>query len=453
MTVQPSILPGFMELLPEEQVLFEHVKATIETVYRKYGYWPLDTPAIEKDEILFAKGGGETTKQIYHIAKGEHASDQSLRFDLTVPLARYVAQHTSELAFPFRRYHIGKVYRGERNQKGRYREFYQADIDVIGMEQLSVLNDAEVPAAIFEIFSRLGIPGVRFHINHRGLLNGFFASIGISDSEAVLHAVDKLAKIGADGVSELLDEAGLTEEQKAKTFAFIGVTDERPAMERLASVAEGMDASLPGGETFLNSWADFQTIVRAMEGFGIPSEHIVVDTSITRGLDYYTGVVYETFIDGYESLGSVASGGRYEDLASNFSKTKMPGVGISIGLTRLFYQLREAGLIAPKKGDYIAALVIPMGQEETAAAIHVVRELREVGLSAKLYTEPGKMKKKFSYADQEGVRFVIIIGENERKEGTVSIKEMESGDQRVMPLNEAIRYLLEQRSLDGKGRE
>lgn len=448
--IQPSILPGFMELLPEEQVLFEHVKQAIEKTYQRYGFWPLDTPAIEKNEILFAKGGGETTKQIYHIEKGENSADQSLRFDLTVPLARYVAQHTSELSFPFRRYHIGKVYRGERNQKGRYREFYQADVDVIGLDNLSVINDAECPAVIYDVFQALEIPGVHIHINHRGMLNGFFTSLGIRDALEVLHAIDKLAKIGADAVADLLEMNGVNPKQQEEIFRFIGLTDDRPAEERLEAYAASLPEDAPGAEEFKQGWADLQTIIKAMQGFGMPKEAIVLDLSITRGLDYYTGVVYETFIEGYESIGSVASGGRYDDLASNFTKQKMPGVGISIGLTRLFYQLRQADLIRPKKGDYITALIIPMSAEELDFALECVHALRKEGITVQLYTETGRMKKKFSYADAEGVRFTIILGESERKEKKISLKNMESGEQTTMTLAEAVDIM---RDASGRGNE
>lgn len=436
--IQPSILPGFMELLPQEQVLFNHVKDVIEKTYRRYGFWPLDTPAIEKNEILFAKGGGETTKQIFRIEKGEHASEQSLRFDLTVPLARYVAQHQSELSFPFRRYHIAKVYRGERNQRGRYREFYQADIDVIGLDHLSIINDAEVPAAIYDIFSEIGIPGVRIHINHRGLMNGFYTSIGVKDVQSVLHDVDKLDKVGSDVLQEMLQEEGLDATQIARIFAFIGVSDERSALERLESIRDGLSDDAPGADLFRQGLSDLLTIKEAMHGFGMPEDAIVVDLAITRGLDYYTGIVYETFIDGYESLGSVASGGRYDDLASNFSKQRMPGVGISIGLTRLFFQLTEAHLIAEEPTAYVEALVIAMSDEEVPMAVALTRRLRDAGVVAQAYTETGKLKKKFSYADALNARFALIIGESERLEERVSVKDMTTGGQETMDWNAAI---------------
>ncbi|MBY0584138.1 histidine--tRNA ligase [Murdochiella sp. Marseille-P8839] len=448
--IQPSIMAGFMELLPEEQVLFEHVKQAIEKTYQHYGYWPLDTPAIEKNEILFAKGGGETTKQIYHIEKGENSVDQSLRFDLTVPLARYVAQHSSELSFPFRRYHIGKVYRGERNQKGRYREFYQADVDVIGLDELSVINDAECPAVIYEVFRALEIPVVHIHINHRGMLNGFFTSIGIRDAMEVLHAIDKLAKIGPDAVGDLLEMSGVNKQQQEEIFRFIGLTDDRPAEERLEAYNQALAPDAPGAEQFKQGWADLQLIMKGMQGFGMPKEAIVLDLSITRGLDYYTGVVYETFIEGYESIGSVASGGRYDDLASNFTKLKMPGVGISIGVTRLFYQLREANLIQPKKGEYIQAMVLPMSDAELDFSLECVHALRDANIRVQLYTESGRMKKKFSYADAIGVRYVLIIGESEREAGVVSLKDMQSGEQSTMMLAEAIGIM---RDASGRGNE
>lgn len=431
----PSILPGFMELLPEEQVLFDQMKKTIEDQFILYGFWPLDTPAIEKMDILLAKGGGETSKQIYRIEKGDHSAEQALRFDLTVPLARYVAQYSQKLSFPFRRYQIAKVYRGERSQKGRYREFYQCDIDIVGKEQLSLINDAEIPAVIDQIFQKFALAQPIFHINHRGLLNGFFATLGIKDSTEVLRAIDKLAKIGKEEVRSLLLEAGLSSENTDKIFSFLEISgSNQKKLDQLNKMAQE-NSDYP---EFLQGIEDLCAVYKNMSAFGISEERIEIDLSITRGLDYYTGMVYETFLKGYEEIGSICSGGRYDDLASNFTREKLPGVGLSIGLTRLFYQLSAAELIQPKKGDYLKALVIPMAEEDLSYAIDLVKRLRHEGLVSQLYAEKGKMKKKFSYADSIGARFAFILGENERTEKKVSLKDLSTGEQKTMPLEEAI---------------
>lgn len=433
--IQPSILSGFMELSPEDQVLFNQMKAIVEKHFQAYGFWPLDTPAIEKTEVLFSKGGGETAKQVYRIERSDHSADQALRFDLTVPLARYVAQHSQELSFPFRRYQIAKVWRGERSQKGRYREFYQADIDIIGRDQLALLNDAEIPSVIDHIFQDLGLEGLVFHINHRALLNGFFQMIGVKDLEETLRAIDKLSKIGEAGVGDILRETGLSEEGITRIFDFIASC---PSNEETLNKLHRLEAEKETNEAYRQGLSDLTRVYEAMQQFGIDPERIRIDLSITRGLDYYTGMVYETFIQGHESIGSVCSGGRYDDLASNFSKEKFPGIGISIGLTRLFYQLQAADLISWGQGDYLKALVIPMSEEEEPAAIKVVNQLRKVGLSSQLYSESGKMKKKFSYADRIQAAFVVIIGGEERAAGLVSLKNLKTGDQERLSLDEAI---------------
>ncbi|MCI6660660.1 histidine--tRNA ligase [Peptoniphilaceae bacterium SGI.137] len=440
--VQPGILPGFMELLPEEQVLFNSIMDTIRRHFERYGFWPLDTPMIEKSEILFAKGGGETTKQIYRIVKGEHSQDQALRFDLTVPLARYVAQHASEISFPFRRYQIAKVFRGERNQKGRYREFYQADIDIIGRDSLSLLNDAEIPAVIYGIFQEIGVGSPILHINHRGLLNGFFHAIGLRDSEEALRSLDKLAKIGETGVKELLLHSGASDEQIRQIFDFLAPTNSNSeTFALLENLEEGLALSEEAGNLYKKGLAELHTVFDSMLQFGIPETAIQVDRSITRGLDYYTGMVYETFLEGYESIGSVCSGGRYDNLAENFTKEHLPGVGLSIGLTRLFYQLHSTGLITPHHGDYIDAIIIPMGEEDFDFAIQTVRMLREQNLRVQIYTEKGKMKKKFAYADSIGAGSVITIGESERKQGKISLKNLETGVQEILSVEEAVKRL------------
>lgn len=431
--VSPAILSGFMELLPQEQIVFDRMKETIENGFRRYGFWPLDTPAIEKSEVLFSKGGGETTKQIYRIDKGASSTEQALRFDLTVPMARYVALHESELPFPFRRYQIAKVYRGERSQKGRYREFYQCDIDIVGREQLAVENDAEMPSVIYHIFQELGIGAVSFHINNRRLLNGFFATLGISDSEGVLRAVDKLTKIGEEAVSGLLREEGLSEETVGALFDFLKPLESNAAtLTMLDRVGAALDerATSPGtAAAYREGLNELRLVYERMQAFGVPEERICIDLSITRGLDYYTGTVFETFLCGYELIGSICSGGRYDNLASNFTKTHLPGVGLSIGLTRLYYQLQQAGLISSEKGEYIRALVLPMSGEDLAYAIETANFLRAAGVCTQIYLEGGKAKKKLAYADRVGARYAVLIGEQERAEQRVALKDLTNAAQ------------------------
>jgi histidyl-tRNA synthetase len=417
-------------------VLFDQTKAAIEDTFQLFGFWPLDTPVIEKEEILTAKGGGETAKQIYRIDPSEHSQAQALRFDLTVPLARYVAMHESELAFPFRRYQISKVYRGERNQKGRYREFYQADVDVIGREDLSLLTDAEIPAIVNKVFLRICKADAVFHINHRGLLNAFFASIGVENFEESLRAIDKLDKIGEGAVRDLLAEkAGLSKDQQDQVFALLQIQgDNEHILQALHAMAQGGQMN----QDFQTYLEELETVYRHMLAFEIQPDHVVIDLHITRGLDYYTGMVYETFLKGYEGIGSVCSGGRYDNLAENFTSTHMPGVGISLGLTRLFYQLNEAGLLKVDDAPYLTALIVPMGDAGMDFAIETVNALRRRGLVSQVYFDPGKMKKKFAYADKLGAQYVIIIGDDEIAEKKLSLKDMATGEQESLPLEEAL---------------
>ena len=433
--IQPTILSGFMELLPEDQVKFNRMKAIVEKNFQAFGFWPLDTPAIEKTEILFSKGGGETAKQVFRIERDEHSQDQALRFDLTVPLARYVAQHNQDLAFPFRRYQISKVWRGERSQKGRYREFYQADIDIIGRESLSLWNDAEIPAVIYNIFCDMGLTQATFHINNRRLLNGFFLSIGVEDLEESLRAIDKLAKIGRDGVQEILEDLGQTPDQIAQIFDFV---EDAGSNEETLKKLQAMEESGKMTEAFSQGFKDLSQVYAHMQALGIAEENIKIDLSITRGLDYYTGMVYETFIKGYESIGSVCSGGRYDNLSSNFSNENFPGVGISIGLTRLFYQLSQADLIHFSEDKFIQALILPMSEEDSDFAVTILNKLRGEGVTCQLYTEKGKMKKKFSYADKLNAAYAIIIGESERKKGKLSVKNLATGDQSIYTVEEVL---------------
>lgn len=420
--VKPSTIAGVMELLPEDQLAFDKMKNIIEETFKKFQFLPIDTPVIEKNEILFAKGGGETEKQIYEIAS--ETRDMSLRFDLTVPLARYVAEHFADLNFPFKRYHIAKVYRGERNQKGRYREFYQCDIDIIGHNQLAVANDAIPPRVIYEIFNKLDTPEVTFKINNRKLLNGFLNAMDITDTTDVLRLIDKKDKIGMENTrKELL---GLVDEERAdKILAFIGSELANEAL--LEKLSDFVDNDL-----YREGLNELKTVYSYMTHLGIADKNIKIDPSITRGLDYYTGTVYETFIKGYESIGSVSSGGRYEKLAENFSKQALPGVGMSIGLTRLFYQLKEIGLVNKNEARLTDILIIPMSEEENFYAIDILNKLHEEGKKADIYLEGGKLKKKFSYADKVGVKYAYIIGTSEREEKKVTIRNMETGEQELV---------------------
>ncbi|WP_103981404.1 histidine--tRNA ligase [Helcococcus massiliensis] len=432
--VKPSILPGFMELLPEEQKLFDNMKNTIEENFIKYGFVNIDTPLIEKEEILLSKGGGETSKQIYRIDKESTA--QALRFDLTVSLARYVAMHQENLHFPFRRYQIGKVYRGERNQKGRYREFYQCDIDIIGNENLDLANDAELPSLIFNIFKDLGFSELVFKINNRKLLQGFLESLSINKFEEVLRTIDKLAKIGEEKTKDLLREFEISDENIEKIFDFIESEDSsEKSLEKL-------DNYQIENEKFKEGVKELKEVYRYMQDFNLPSENVKIDFTITRGLDYYTGTVYETYLKDYEEIGAVCSGGRYDDLANNFTKKKFPGVGLSLGLTRLFYQLNEAGLLT-KQEETIdkPILVIPMDEESKRYAIELVNILRENNFASQVYLENGKAKKKFTYADRLDVEKVLIVGTNEMEANEVTVRNYINGDQKTINKEELIEFL------------
>lgn len=429
--VKPQTIAGVMELLPEDQLAFDYIKNIIEETFLSYQFLPIDTPAIEKNDILFAKGGGETEKQIFGIDSSK--KDMSLRFDLTVPLARYVSEHFSDLNFPFKRYQIAKVYRGERNQKGRYKEFYQCDIDIIGNNSLSIHNDALLPKVIYEIFQKLDFNGIKFHINNRKLLNGFFESLEISDKEEVLRTIDKKAKIGEENTKELLVE--ICGEEKADKLMEL-INNKRENKELLTYLE-----SLNLNDNYKIGLNELKEVYDYMIKFGIDDDSIIIDLSITRGLDYYTSTVYETFLDGYESIGSVCSGGRYENLAGNFSKQNLPGVGLSIGLTRLFYQFQELGLVEKYKNKFTDCLVIPMDEKLNFYAIDIANKLKEQGLKVDIYLEDGKFKKKINYADKIGVKKVLIIGQEEYENKMVSVKNMEDGKQVSVKVEEIREYL------------
>lgn len=427
--VKPSTLPGFMELLPKDQILFNEMKDIIRKNFEKHGFLPIDTPVIEKSEVLLAKGGGETEKQIYRFSKGD--TDMSLRFDLTVPLARYTVEHMNDLSFPFKRYQIGKVYRGEKAQKGRFREFYQCDIDTIGMGELSLVNDAEFPVVIFHTFKDLGFTDFTIHLNNRKILKGFFSSLGIEDSMNVLRTVDKLDKIGEESVLEELGENGIGRDSGEKILEFIkikGSVDEIFEQLRELKIED---------EIFQEGLDELTQVVGYMRDFGIDEDCFDIDLKIARGLDYYTGTVYETTLDNYPKIGSVCSGGRYEDLASYYTDKVLPGVGISIGLSRLFYQLNEVKIISSEEKSLVDLLIIPM-DDCIHDGIKLLSELREKGVRVSVYTEFAKLKKKFKYADQTKVDYVIVLGEEEIKTRKYSLKNMHSGDQEEVTFDELV---------------
>ena len=420
--IEPRTLPGFMELLPNEQILFEQMKQKIEKTYQKFGFLPLDTPILELSEILLAKAGGETEKQIYQFQKGD--TDIAMRFDLTVPLSKYVAKNYGNLSFPFRRYQIGKVYRGEKAQKGRFREFYQCDIDIIGDGELSTINDAEIPSVIYNLIKELGFEEFTIRINNRKILNGLFEYINQKDNSVeILRIIDKIEKIGKDAVIEDLEKIGVSKEAIEKIINFIeidGTTDEK--LQKL------QDLNIEN-ETFKLGLEELISVVKYIRIFGVPDTHFKVDLTIARGLDYYTGTVYETFLNDYRELGSVCSGGRYENLAEYYTDKKLPGVGISIGLTRLFYKLNELGLIKAEKASMSDVLVIPM-VDELSKPIILANSVREKNINTEIYLNDKKLKAKLKYADKLQIPYVIIVGEDEINSGVISVKNMITGEEK-----------------------
>ena len=433
--IRPRTLSGFMELLPQKQIRFEKMLEVLRNTYSAYGFAPLDTPAIEDAQILLAKGGGDTEKQIYRFQKGD--SDLALRFDLTVPLAKYVALHSNELAFPFRRYQISKVYRGERAQRGRFREFYQADIDIIGDGKLDILNEAEIPAIIYNVFRGFGLKRFQIRVNNRKILNGFYAMMELSKkSGEIMRTVDKLDKIGPDKVRGILvTDCGLTEAQAEEILKFIAITGTN---DQVLAALEGYAGR---NEIFDLGLEELKAVTRNLAAFGVPEENFAVDLTIARGLDYYTGTVYETTLLDHPEIGSVCSGGRYDNLAGYYTERQLPGVGISIGLTRLFYVLDEQGLLNPQLPSAPAdALVLPM-TSDPAPAIALAQALRAGGIRVQLYGEQKKFKQKMAYADKLGVPFAVLLGEDEIAEGVCSVKDMVSGQQVKLSPQEAAAYI------------
>ena len=436
--IKPRTPPGVMELLPRDQIAFQQMLDTIRRNFERFGFLPVETPVFELSEVLLTKSGGETERQVYFVqstgalanaAAGENATPElALRFDLTVPLARYVAEHEHDLSFPFRRYQMQRVYRGERAQRGRFREFYQCDIDVIGKDALSVRYDAELPAVIFAVFNELAIGKFTIQLNNRKLMRGFFENLGVADEQQqmlVLREVDKLDKRGVDYVRETLtgEGFGLSAEAAQKILDFVQIRSQGHA-DALAK----LDALGQGSEVFNEGIAELRQTLELVRALGVPESHYALNLSIARGLDYYTGTVYETLLDDYPQIGSICSGGRYENLASHYTKSKLPGVGISIGLTRLFWQLREADLVDTADSS-VEVLVSQMDEARLPTYLAIASELRAAGLNTEVQLEPRKLARQMQYADRAGIRFVVIVGEDEEARGVVSVKDLRRGEQ------------------------
>ena len=440
--LKPRTLSGFMELLPAPQQQMEGMMETLRRTYSLYGFTPLDTPAIEAADVLLAKGGGETEKQIYSVSnynlKNDKDSNLALRFDLTVPLAKYVALNYGQLAFPFRRYQIGKVYRGERAQRGRFREFYQADIDIIGDGQLDIINEAEIPSIIYKTFTQLGLERFQIRVNNRKILNGFYALLGLTgQSGDIMRTVDKLDKIGPDKVREILiDDNGLSQDSADEILKFIGI---RGTNEEVISALEAYTGK---NELFDQGLSELKTVTQYLAAFGVPQSHFAVDLTIARGLDYYTGTVYETTMLDHPEVGSVCSGGRYDSLAEYYTDKQLPGVGISIGLTRLFYVLNEQKMLNPDLPTAPAdVLILPM-TEDLTAAIALATKLRDKGIRTQLHCERKKFKQKLTYASKLAIPFAVFLGEDEVNAGTVTYKNLTTGEQKTADFDTAAGEIL-----------
>jgi histidyl-tRNA synthetase len=441
-----------MELLPRDQIAFQRMLDTIRRNFERFGFLPVETPVMELTEVLLTKSGGETERQVYFVEStgarannaqegdGRATPELALRFDLTVPLARYVAEHEAELAFPFRRYQMQRVYRGERQQRGRYREFYQCDIDVIGKDSLSVRYDAELPACIYAVFSELDIGAFTIQLNNRKLLRGFFEAQGVADGELqalVLREVDKLDKRGADYVRDVLIGAnfGLPSDAVDRILDFVAVrsNSHADALAKLDALGEGNDSLRQGV-------AELREVLELIRALGVPEANYALNFSIARGLDYYTGTVYETTLNDYPQLGSICSGGRYEDLASHYTKSKLPGVGISIGLTRLFWQLQEAKLVSTADSS-VQVLITQMDDAHLPQCLALASELRAAGLNTEVVMEASKLGKQFKYADRAGIRFVVVLGEDEIAKGSATVKDLRREDQFEVARSELARTL------------
>ncbi len=428
--IVPKTLPGFMELLPNEQILFNEVREKIQKSYEKYGFLPLDTPIIESAEVLLAKAGGETEKQIYSFEKGDN--NLALRFDLTVPLAKYVTQYYSQLAFPFRRYQIGKVYRGEKAQRGRFREFYQCDIDIIGEGELSLINDAEIPSIIYSTIKDLGFEDFTISINNRKILSGFFSSLDLLEQSGnILKIIDKIEKIGKESVLEEIKGFGISDVKISKISEFLDIKGSPDDI-----IIKLNDLNI-NDDTFKTGVYELKFVLDNVRFFGVPENNFNIDLTIARGLDYYTGTVYETFLNEYKSLGSVCSGGRYDNLAEYYSDRKLPGVGVAIGLTRLFFQLNDKKIINADDKSISKAMVISM-VDDFSKSIKIASELRKNSINTMLFTDNAKIKNQFKYANRLNIPYVIVIGEDEIANNVVSLKNMKTGEQKTLELKDAI---------------
>ncbi|MBQ4150578.1 MAG: histidine--tRNA ligase [Clostridia bacterium] len=427
---EPRVLQGTMELLPPDQILFNKMYDTIREVYESFGFLPLDTPVLEYSNVLLAKAGGETEKQIYRFTKGD--TDLSMRFDLTVPLARYVSLHKNDLVFPFKRYQMGKVYRGERPQKGRFREFYQCDIDIIGADALDLMYDAEMPAVIYNVFTKLNFGEFVIRINNRKVLNGFFSSLGLADKIGdILRTIDKLEKIGAEKVMAELAEFGVDGAAADKILAFINIKSTN------AEVLASLKAVDCDDETFKIGVDELEKVVSYAYMYGIPEKNIAIDLTIARGLDYYTGTVYETKMVDYPALGSVCSGGRYDNLTGYYTDDSLPGIGISIGLTRLFSQLRSENIISDDRNSLVDVLFIPMDKNHIEFVLESAAVVRNAGLKVDVYCLDKGMKPKMKFANRSGIPYVALIGDSEAEAGKIMLKDMESGEQELLTPAEA----------------
>ncbi len=453
--IKPRTPPGVMELLPRDQIAFQQMLDTIRRTFERFGFLPVETPVMELSEVLLTKSGGETERQVYFVQStgaleksssggADRMPELALRFDLTVPLARYVAEHEHELAFPFRRYQMQRVYRGERAQRGRFREFYQCDIDVIGKDTLSIRHDAEIPAVIHAVFQALAIGDFTIQLNHRKLLRGFFEGLDIGGGErqiAVLREIDKLGKRGEDAVRTTLagEGFGLGAGVIARLMAFSQVRshDHADALAKLDTLGTGTPL-------FDEGVAELREVLQQLRAMGVPESRYAINLSIARGLDYYTGLVYETALDAHPQIGSICSGGRYDDLASHYTKSRLPGVGISIGLTRLFFQLREAGVIAAADSS-VDALVRLMEDRDLEHALALSQQLRAAGLNVETQLEPRKLARQLQYADRAGIRFVVIRGGDEAARGMVAVKDLRRGEQFEIVEGDLARTLLVER--------
>jgi histidyl-tRNA synthetase len=454
--IKPRTTPGVMELLPRDQIAFQRMLDVIRRNYERFGFLPVETPVFELSEVLLTKTGGETERQVYFVQSTGSLEqggqpELALRFDLTVPLARYVAEHEHDLAFPFRRYQIQRVYRGERAQRGRFREFYQCDIDVIGKDALSVRHDAEMPAVIHAVFSELGVGAFTIQLNNRKLLRGFFEGVGIADGERqalVLREIDKLDKRGADAVRATLTGEGfaLAEAVVDRIMAFVQTrsVSHADALARLAALGEGSQTLAQGRD-------ELREVLELLKAYGVPEKNYAINFSIARGLDYYTGTVYETTLDDHPQIGSVCSGGRYENLASHYTKSRLPGVGISIGATRLFWQLREAGIVSTAESS-VEVMVGLVDDGRLPDSLDIARRLRAAGINAEVQLEAKKLAKQFQYADRAGIRFVILFGDEEAERGVVKVKDLKTQEQFELARDQmaaAIKVELEQQRAMG----